>query len=272
MTESLEMGKSIDFNVQTFDFKSAQFYLDRAYANAPFIHCLTNNTTKFFVANALLAIGAKPAMVESWQEVVEFSQRAANVVMNLDSLTDERLRSLSMSAQVAHDHGKWWVFDPAAVSDILSYRSGFARELLRYYPRVIRGNASEISYLNDTYGRRSFENVMSSSEAIEAAVKLAIHQRAVVVVTGEIDYVTDGETILAVRGGHPFLGRVCGTGCVLSAMIASTVLCGDVLYGAASACALMKRAGERAGLTTSGLGSFYVALLDNLTFPMRYQD
>lgn len=236
--------------------------------NTPLIHCLTNEVSMNFVANALLAIGASPSMVAAWQEIGEFTAIADNLVVNLGSLSDARLRGISMGVQTAHEHGKPWVLDPAAVGEKLYYRSSFARELLSYYPTVIRGNAAEILYLAGEKGSiRGADSLSPSEDAIDAAQTLAQEQKAIVVVTGASDYITNGERIVTVTGGHPHLTRVTGTGCALSAIIAATVTSGDAFLGAASACVFMKHAGEYAAKNSQGLGTFTAAILDGLTVP-----
>lgn len=237
--------------------------------NTPLIHCLTNNVSMNFVANALLAVGASPATVEASQEVGDFVLCADNLVVNVGSLRDSRLRGISMGVQTAHENGKKWVLDPAAVSNKLFYRSSFTRELLSYYPAVIRGNAAEILFLAGGKGEsRGADSLTASTEAIDAAVELAREQNGVIVVSGSTDYVTDGKTILAIKGGTPMLTRVTGTGCALSAITAATILATKtVLHGAAAACVFMKHAGEYAEKNSKGLGSFASALLDGLTIP-----
>jgi hydroxyethylthiazole kinase len=65
-----------------------------------------------------------------------------------------------------------------------------------------------------------------------------------VVVTGEVDYITDGQRTRTVTGGDPLMTRVVGTGCALSAVVAASCsLPGDRLDNVAAACGWMKRAG-----------------------------
>ncbi|OUM13924.1 hydroxyethylthiazole kinase, partial [Klebsiella pneumoniae] len=75
--------------------------------------------------------------------------------------------------------------------------------------------------------------------ALPAAQALARRLATVVAVTGEVDYVTDGERVLSVAGGNPLMTRVVGTGCALSAVVAaSAALPGDRLENVAAACGL----------------------------------
>jgi hydroxyethylthiazole kinase len=83
-------------------------------------------------------------------------------------------------------------------------------------------------------------------------------------VTGEVDYVTDGQRTRAVTGGDRLMTRVVGTGCALSAVVAaSTAMPGDRLENVAAACGLMKQAGGAAA-RGRGPGSFTPAFLDAL--------
>jgi hydroxyethylthiazole kinase len=85
-------------------------------------------------------------------------------------------------------------------------------------------------------------------------------------VTGPIDHVSDGETVLAVSNGHPLLGAVTGTGCMSSAItgcfLAAKV--DDPLAAAGEALAAFGLAGEDAARQAKGPGSFHVNLYDAL--------
>ncbi|WP_199779763.1 hydroxyethylthiazole kinase, partial [Cronobacter sakazakii] len=138
--------------------------------------------------------------------------------------------------------------------------------ILARRPAAIRGNASEIRALaGESGGGRGVDATESAHQAREAACLLARRSGAVVAVTGEVDYITDGERTVAVEGGTAMLTRVVGTGCALSAVVAACcALPGDRLENVATACWLMKRAGEQALTVSRGPGSFASALLDNL--------
>jgi len=80
-----------------------------------------------------------------------------------------------------------------------------------------------------------------------------------------VDYVTDGERILAIAGGDPLMTRVVGTGCALSAVVAAAcALPGSRLENVAAACGIFAVAGKRASERCQGPGSFLAAFLDAL--------
>jgi hydroxyethylthiazole kinase len=56
----------------------------------PLVHNLTNAVVANFTANALLALGAAPAMAEGTDEVAGFAATADAVVINLGMLTPDR--------------------------------------------------------------------------------------------------------------------------------------------------------------------------------------
>jgi hydroxyethylthiazole kinase len=85
-------------------------------------------------------------------------------------------------------------------------------------------------------------------------------------VTGPTDHVSDGESALAIRNGHPLLASITGTGCMSTAITGCflAVNRGDPLTAAAEALVAFGVAGEDAAREAKGPGSFHVALYDAL--------
>ncbi|WP_394327167.1 hydroxyethylthiazole kinase [Enterobacter cloacae] len=69
-------------------------------------------------------------------------------------------------------------------------------------------------------GGRGVDTTDTAAAALPAAQALARQTNAIVAVTGEVDYVTDGQRTRTVAGGDPLMTRVVGTGCALSAVVA----------------------------------------------------
>ncbi|WP_318390436.1 hydroxyethylthiazole kinase [Enterobacter sp.] len=229
------------------------------------IHCMTNDVVQTFTANVLLALGASPAMVIDEQEAAQFSAIADALLINVGTLTADRARAMRAAIHSANTAGTPWTLDPVAVG-ALTFRSDFCKELLALRPAAIRGNASEILALAGmSAGGRGVDTTDHAQAALPAAQALARQTQAVVAVTGEVDYVTDGVRTLAVTGGDPLMTRVVGTGCALSAVVAaSCALPGDRLTSVAAACSVMAQAGSRAVAASTGPGSFTPAFLDAL--------
>ncbi|EOW6836058.1 hydroxyethylthiazole kinase [Klebsiella pneumoniae] len=228
-------------------------------AHSPLVHCMTNDVVQTFTANVLLAVGASPAMVIDPREAAQFAAIADALLINVGTLTEDRA-----AVEHARQAGKPWTLDPVAVG-ALTVRTAFCHELLALQPATIRGNASEILALAGmSAGGRGVDTTDTAAAALPAAQALARRLATVVAVTGEVDYVTDGERVLSVAGGNPLMTRVVGTGCALSAVVAaSAALPGNRLENVAAACGLMKQAGEIAA-RQGGPGSFIPAFLDAL--------
>lgn len=251
---------------QCFTGRQAAASLTLFRHTAPLVHCLTNEVVQTFTANVLLALGASPAMVIEPQEAAEFSAIAEGVLINVGTLTVARSEAMMVAVQAANSAGHPWTLDPVGVG-ALTFRSDFCQQLLEYRPAAIRGNASEIMALaRQAVSGRGVDSLHDASAALEAASLLAKSTGAVIAVTGEIDFVTDGHRVLEVPGGSVMMTRVTGTGCALSAVVAGfSVLPGDRLIHIASACRLMSLAGEKAAAVAGGPGTFVPLFLDELS-------
>lgn len=218
------------------------------HQHSPLVHCMTNDVVQTFTANTLLALGASPAMVIETEEASQFAAIASALLINVGTLTQPRAQAMRAAVEQAKSSQTPWTLDPVAVG-ALDYRRHFCHELLSFKPAAIRGNASEIMAL---------AGIANGGRGVDTT-------DAIVVVTGEVDYVTDGHRIIGIHGGDPLMTKVVGTGCALSAVVAACcALPGDMLENVASACHWMKQAGERAVARSEGPGSFVPHFLDAL--------
>ncbi|MDX6040978.1 hydroxyethylthiazole kinase [Scandinavium lactucae] len=232
---------------------------------SPLVHCMTNDVVQTFTANVLLAIGASPAMVIDAVEAPQFAALADALLINVGTLTQSRAAAMRTAVESANASHKPWTLDPVAVGALM-LRTEFCQQLLSLQPAAIRGNASEILALAGmSRGGRGVDTTDTAATALPAAQALARQISAVVAVTGEVDYVTDGRRTVRVTGGSSLMTKVVGTGCALSAVVAASCsLPGDRLDNVAAACGLMKRAGGVATEISTGPGSFVAAFLDAL--------
>lgn len=232
---------------------------------SPLMHCMTNDVVQTFTANVLLALGASPAMVIEAEEAEQFAEIADALLINVGTLTAPRAQSMRRAIERAVAARKPWTLDPVAVG-ALAFRTRFCHQILSLKPAAIRGNASEILALAGmSAGGRGVDTTDTAASAVPAAQALARQTNAIVVVTGEVDYITDGQRTRTVTGGDPLMTRVVGTGCALSAVVAASCsLPGDRLDNVTAACGWMKRAGSIAIAQSRGPGSFASAFLDAL--------
>lgn len=243
----------------------AALILQQLRNTSPLVHCMTNDVVQSFTANVLLAIGAAPAMVIEAQEAAQFSPVAHALLINIGTLTTERSHAMLAAIHAANESSTPWVLDPVAVGG-LTFRTQFAHEVLTLKPAAIRGNASEILALAVGHsGGRGVDSTDDALTALPAARVLAQRTGAIVAITGERDYITDGENSWSVAGGGQLMTRVVGTGCALSAVVAACCsLPGSRLDNVAAACQFMKFAGQQAISESRGPGSFIPAFIDAL--------
>lgn len=248
-----------------FPVSSAVRVLERIRARRTLVHCLTNGVVKNFTANALLALGAAPAMVEHPEEAAEFAAMADALLVNLGTLDEPQMAAMRRAISAADGAGKPWVLDPVAVG-ALGVRTRFATEALEWRPRLVRGNASEIIALAGLGGRGRGVDSGDAAEAATAAAKaIARRTGGAVLVTGGVDYATDGNRVVACANGHVLLTRVTGVGCAQGAIAAACAATAESPLEAAVAAALiMAVAGDLAAESATGPGAFQVALLDAL--------
>lgn len=232
---------------------------------APLVHNLTNDVAHSTVANVLLAAGASPAMVHDIKEAPEFVCLASALAINIGTLTQNRLHSMLTTAKVANTQGIPWILDPVAVG-ATQFRQEACQQLLALKPDVIRGNASEILALAGMNSQSKGTDSGDSVEAAYAAAEALTEHARVVVVTGEVDWVTDGSQRWAIANGDPMMTRVTAIGCALTGLIAGFVGANSDNIAAAvvTALAYYGQAGEIAVQSAKGPGSFYVDFLDAL--------
>ena len=240
--------------------------LQKLRSSSPIVHNITNYVVMNSTANALLAVGASPAMVHAGEEVEEFVSIAHALVINIGTLSPPWITAMSLAATAAVAQGKPWVLDPVGAG-ATALRTSTALSLLRLKPTVLRGNASEILALGaaNRGATRGVDSTDSSTSAVEIGDHLARTYGAVVVISGAVDYVTDGERLLAVENGHAMMTRVTGLGCTATAIIAAFLATEpDALLASAYAMAVLGVAGEIAAERSPGPGSLQLHLLDAL--------
>lgn len=233
---------------------------------APLVHNITNYVVMNNTANALLAIGASPVMAHAVEEVKEMVAIADALVVNIGTLSQDWIRGMALAMRAAQDKGIPIVFDPVGIG-ATPYRNNSCHELLSAVsPTIIRGNGSEIMALTDVRVKtRGVDSATAGTAAEAAALRLAQESRAVVVVSGAEDLITDGETLVRVANGHFLMPRVTGLGCTASALAgAFAVVSESPLQAAVATMAVMGICGEIAAEKASGPGTLQLYFLDAL--------
>jgi hydroxyethylthiazole kinase len=237
---------------------------------SPLIWNFSNFVSMDIAANALLAIGASPAMAHAKEEANDFSQicKAINgaLTINIGTFDPYWQECAQEAAKQASQNEVPWVLDPVGAG-ASKFRNKNVEELMKFKPTILRGNGSEImAVAGIAGGGKGVDSTSSSNEALDAAKSIATMNNIIVAVTGETDYVTDGKQTYSISGGHEMMTKVTATGCALTCLIGAAIAVGnDKLLSTASIIAIYGLAGEMASKTSAGPGSLRVNLLDNLS-------
>jgi hydroxyethylthiazole kinase len=239
--------------------------LDRLRRKTPLVHNITNFVVMNYTANALLAVGASPAMVHAPEEAAEFAAISSALVVNIGTLDATFVAGMGRAVESANAKAIPWVLDPVGAG-ATDYRTDVAMRLAALRPAVIRGNAGEISALagRRDAASRGVDSLSPSESAVVAGKALAERTGAVVAITGATDYVIGAGVTTEIAGGDPMSQRVTGTGCTATALVGACLAVAPPRDAAITALALMKAAAERAVYTAQEPGSFAVALIDAL--------
>jgi hydroxyethylthiazole kinase len=196
--------------------------------NTPLVHNITNYVTVNDCANILLACGGSPIMADDIEEVEEIVSISSALVINIGTLNSRTIESMIKAGKKANELNIPVILDPVGVG-ASSLRTDTANKLLNEIKfAVVRGNISEIKALGitDAKGAKGVDADLADSineenldEVVEYIKSLSEKLSSVVAVTGAIDIVSDSKKTYIIRNGHPMMGKISGTGCMLSSII-----------------------------------------------------
>jgi hydroxyethylthiazole kinase len=233
----------------------------------PLVHQITNYVVMNETANATLALGALPVMAHAREEVREMVALAGALVLNIGTLSGPWIESMLAAGKAASARGLPVVLDPVGAGATRLRTDTALRMLGEIDITVLRGNAGEVATLVGVEAEvRGVESIGSGASPAELAAEAARRFGCVASVTGPVDQVSDGESVLSVANGHELLAAVTGTGCMSSALTGCFLAAKpwEPLAAAAEALAAFGVAAEDAAAEARGPGSFHVALYDAL--------
>lgn len=228
--------------------------MEHVRANGPLVHNVTNYVTVNDVANVILACGGSPIMSDDTEEVEEITTICQGLNINIGTLNKNTIPSMFLAGKKANELGHKVVLDPVGAG-ASRLRTDTAVQLMEEVKfDVIRGNISEIKTL--AHGCGSTKGVdadvadavteQNLEHSIAFAKELARISECIIVITGAIDLVADGEQCYVIRNGRPEMSRITGTGCQLSGMMTAFIAANPehVLEATAAAVCTMGLAGE----------------------------
>lgn len=235
--------------------------------NKPLIHHITNYVTVNDCANITLCIGASPVMSHALEEVEEMVGHAGALVLNIGTLDQSQATSMLLAGHAANNLDIPVIVDPVGAG-ATRYRTDFMQRLIEELQiSVMKGNAGEIGVLAGADAQvRGVDSGDVNGDLHRITQNFALESGITVVMSGATDIVSNGRQIIAIENGHPMMGRISGTGCMATSIIASFVAVQrNTAEASAAALAAFGIAGERAAAGTSGPGTFKSALFDQLS-------
>lgn len=261
--------------MQPFALKNT---FDNVHQTTPLVHCITNYVTVNDCANVLLGIGGSPIMSDEAADVVDIQTICGGLVLNIGTLNMQTIEGMKAAAACAAQLAHPMVLDPVGAG-ASKLRTETASMLLDTYPiSVVRGNMSEIKALagaaNATRGvdvnPDDVVTLDNLSASIEFARSFARQSNTIVAITGAIDIVADAHAAYAISNGTPLMGKITGSGCMLTCVVAAYVVANPQAYmdAVVAAVSAMGVSGEIAAArmrSGDGNGSFRMCLLDALS-------
>lgn len=252
----------------------------------PLVNCITNAVTINDCANAILAIGGSPTMAEDIEDVCEIIKIANSLVINMGKLNEERINAIFKACDCAAKLHMPIILDPVGVG-VIKQRDELAIELIENYNiTAIRGNMSEIKAIANLFKIEEMKNITSNSakgvdvsendivseenldENSNIVKGLAKKINAVIIASGPIDIISNGEETYINKNGDPMMAKITGSGCMLTSIVGAFSGVNDPFIAGIAATVAMGVAGENAGkfieAEKSGTGTFRSKLIDYL--------
>ena len=247
--------------------------IKRMAEKKPLCHNMTNLVVQNFAANVALAVGASPIMSNNGLEAGDLAALGGSLVINMGTTTPEG-RSNHLQALAAYNAvGGPALLDPVGAGATEQRRQGTRALMAGGYFDLIKGNESEIRIVAGSKGVKQHGVDSGAAQlTLEDRIKLvkgtAARERNVILMTGKVDVVSDGERTFTIANGHELLGEITGSGCTLGTTIASVLAVEreDKLLAAVAGILLYEIAAERAAQEPSckGPGTFVPSFIDQL--------
>ena len=237
--------------------------LARIRERTPLIHNITNFVVMNDTANVLLAFGASPVMAHAVEEEREMVAYAGALVLNIGTLDDRWIEAMLIAGEEANARGIPVVLDPVGVGATQLRTTTTERIRSGVKVAVVRGNAAELAAIAGIEAKIRGVDSVASGDPASAARLAAARFGGSAVVSGAVDYVSDGSRLAEVRNGHPLMGRITGSGCMATATVGAFLAVEpDPFLAATEAMIAFGIAGEIAAERSGGPGTFRAQLMD----------
>ncbi len=257
--------------------------LETVKSEKPLTVGLTNNVTINDCTNAMLAIGGTAAMFDDDEDGADFAAIAQSFVINIGKLNSMSIKIIKESCKRTDENNTPVIIDPVGIS-VTENRKKIIKYLIKNHKiTCIKGNMSEIRAIGDlmeitkdsttgAVGVDANDNDLISEKNLKenAAIvkKIAKNLNIIIVASGPIDLISNGEQTYSINNGDEMMSLITGSGCMLSMIVGVYESVNNPFIGAIAATAHMGIAGEKASEYVKennlGTGTFRTMLIDYL--------
>lgn len=240
----------------------------------PICHNMTNTVVQNFAANVAVAIGASPCMANDAGEAEDLAKLGGSLVINMGTPTPDGISNYIRAVQAYNIIGGPVLLDPVGAGGSSLRQEAVKKLMAGGYFDIIKGNEFEIMVVlgiskSQQRGVDSGKSDTSVAEKARLVKKLAARERNVVIMTGPVDVISDGDRTFLIRNGSKLLGRITGSGCTLGTTVAAflAVEKEDKLLAALAGILTFEIAAEHAAARpeVNGPGTFLPAFIDCLS-------
>lgn len=265
----------------------------KAERGPPLIQTITSHVSSTMSANLALAFSSSPIMSHEAEEAADLSLAIGALVLNIGTISESSRQGMRVAGMSANKNRKPVVLDPVG-GGATQFRKKIVRDILNHTQvTLLKGNAAELASIagnTEVQSRGVDSGAGSLKDPVNLVTTLAQRERCMVLLSGKIDYLTDGFTVISCHNGHPLLGGITGSGCALGVTIAAGLAAScdvgkqspskstslgtlmvnynsaDLLVGALMGLLAMTIASEKAAerADVRGPGTFIAALQDEL--------
>ena len=211
-------------------------------------------------------------------EAEDLAQLGGSLVINMGTPTPDGISNYIRAAQAYNSCGGPVLLDPVGAGGSGLRREAVKKLMAGCYFDIIKGNEFEIGVVwgfskSQQRGVDSGKSDTSLAEKARLVKMLAARERNVVIMTGPVDVLSDGDRTLLVRNGTQLLGQITGSGCTLGTTVAAFVAVekGDKLLAALAGLLTFEIAAEYAAERpeVKGPGTFVPMFIDALNLIAR---
>ncbi|WP_308552251.1 hydroxyethylthiazole kinase [uncultured Peptoniphilus sp.] len=212
------------------------------------VHSIVSKIGVFEICNFTLATGARIICADAIEEVEEVTKNADSLTISLANINKTRFESQKSALESAKQNNKPVSLDIVGVG-ISDFRRNILNELFKIkIPEVIKGNFTEIESLYKGYKTIGIDELENDSNDIfykKSVVKeLSKKLNSVVLATGEVDIISNGEDVVTISNGNDFMPQIVATGCILNSIIGAYLTELDPLNAAIISVLLFDISGE----------------------------